>query len=226
MNTAVTGLIFDLDNTLLDRNATFFKVAESFYAEHLSGKTSVTREDAVAAMMRWDEDGYPDRATMFERWVTEWPETGLDVEAVMEWYRAAIARHVEPDHKVNDFLAWLNERGVPWGIVTNGSSNQHVKCRVAGLAQLAPFIIVSEDAGYAKPDPRIFRDALQATGIKKPSQVMFVGDNPIADIDGSKRCGMQAAWVQRGRQYPTDLQPPDHIIDCVTEVQDIISVTT
>ena len=226
MNTAVTGLIFDLDNTLLDRNATFFKVAESFYAEHLSGKTSVTREDAVAAMMRWDEDGYTDRATMFERWVTEWPETGLDVEAVMEWYRAAMARHVKPDLEVNDFLASLNERGLPWGIVTNGSSNQHVKCRAAGLTRLAPFIIVSEEAGYAKPDPRIFRDALQATGIKKPSQVMFVGDNPIADIDGSKRCGMQAAWVQRGRQYPTDLQPPDHIIDCVTEVQDIISVTT
>lgn len=132
MNTAVTGLIFDLDNTLLDRNATFFKVAESFYAEHLSGKTSVTREDAVAAMVRWDEDGYTNRATMLERWVTEWPETGLDVEAVIEWYRAAMARHVEPDHKVNDFLAWLNERGVPWGIVTNGSSNQHVKCRVSG----------------------------------------------------------------------------------------------
>ena len=92
MNTAVTGLIFDLDNTLLDRNATFFKVAESFYAEHLSGKTSVTREDAVAAMVRWDEDGYTNRATMLERWVTEWPETGLDVEAVIEWYRAAMAR--------------------------------------------------------------------------------------------------------------------------------------
>ena len=54
---------------------------------------------------------------------------------------------------------------------------------------------------------------------------MFVGDNPLADIDGAKRFGMKAAWIRRGRQYPNHLQPPDHIIDRVSEVRDIISLT-
>ena len=131
-------------------------------------------------------------------------------------------RRVEPDVEVNDFLTLLNDRGVPWGIVTNGPTSQRRKCRAAGLEQLAPFIIVSEEAGYEKPDPRIFQDALVATGLGTPERVMFVGDNPAADIDGAKRFGMKAAWIRRGREYPTGLQPPDHVIDHVTEVRSIV----
>ena len=226
MRTTVRGLLFDLDNTLLDRFTAFLGVAESFYEEHLSAATRATRDDAVAMMVRWDDDGYSDRAAMLARWLEEWPEAGLDTESLTAWYRSAMDRQVEPDVEVNAMLAGLNERRVPWGIVTNGSPNQHAKCRAAGLDALAPFIIVSEEAGYRKPDPRIFHDALQATGITAPEDVMFVGDNPIADIDGAKRFGMKAAWLHRGREYPPDLLPPDHTIDHVTEVWDIARVTT
>ena len=155
---------------------------------------------------------------MLERWLDEWPEAGLDTESLTRWYRSEMERQVEPDDEVNALLADLNDRRVPWGIVTNGSPNQHAKCRKAGLAALAPFVIVSEEAGYRKPDPRIFHDALEATGLTAPEEVMFVGDNPVADIDGAKRFGMKATWVRRGRQYPTDLHAPDHVIDEVTEV--------
>ena len=113
---------------------------------------------------------------------------------------------------------------MPWGIVTNGASSQHGKCRSAGLDQLAPFIIVSEEVGYAKPDPRIFWDALTAAGLTMPERVMFVGDNPQADIDGAKRIGMMAAWVSREKQYPVDLLPPDLTIDHVTELRDLVTI--
>ena len=224
MRTGVRGLVFDLDNTLLDRFTAFAGVAESFYEEHLSAATPVTRDDAVAMLVRWDGDGYSDRKAMLARWLREWPETGLDTESLTSWYRSEMQRQVEPDAEVNSLLAGLNERRVPWGIVTNGSPNQHAKCRAAGLDTLAPFIIVSEEAGYAKPDPRIFRDALEATGLAAPEEIMFIGDNPVADIDGAKRFGMRAAWLQRGRPYPADLQPPDHTIDHVTEVLNVAYV--
>ena len=42
---------------------------------------------------------------------------------------------------------------------------------------------------------------------------MFVGDNPGADIDGAKRFGMKTVWVRPGRQFPDDLQPPDHVAE-------------
>ena len=224
MSTVVVGLVFDLDNTLLDRYSAFVGVAESFYEEHLRPAALVERDEAVAMMVRWDGDGYNEREGMLRRWISEWPDVGLDMESLRTWYRAEMERQVRPDEEVNGFLARLNERRMPWGIVTNGSPSQHGKCRAAGLDKLAPFIIVSEEAGYRKPDPRIFRDALEATGLSTPEQVMFVGDNPLADIDGAKRFGMKAAWVRRDRPYPPDLIPPDHVIDLVIEVRDIVDL--
>ena len=225
LDAVANGLVFDLDNTLLDRQTTFMRVAGNLYDEHLCAATSVARDDAVAMMVWWDADGYANREEMLTHWLSEWPEAGLDMGTLTKWYRSAMERQVQPDMEVNGFLAYLNDRQVPWGIVTNGSRNQRRKCRAAGLDQLAPFIIVSEEAGYAKPDPRIFRDALIATGLTSPEQIMFVGDNPLADIDGAKRFGMKAAWIRRGRQYPVDLQAPDHVIDFVTEVRHIVDVT-
>ena len=224
MSTAVDGLVLDLDNTLLDRYGAFLGVAESFYEQHLRPAALAERDEAVATMVEWDGDGYNDRTGMLRRWLSEWPEVRLDMESLRTWYRAEMERQVEPDAEVNEFLAHLNERQVPWGIVTNGSPSQHGKCRKAGLDKLAPFIIVSEEAGYRKPDPRIFRDALEATGLANPGQVMFVGDNPEADIDGARRFGMKTAWVRRGRPYPPDLQPPDHTIDHVTEVRNVLDL--
>ena len=222
MRTEVRGLVFDLDNTLFDRYSAFVAVAESFYEEYLSGVACVTREDAVEMMVRWDNDGYRDGKAMRAQWLGEWPEAGLDEDSLRRWYRAEMNRQFEPDAEVNALLAGLNERGAPWGIVTNGSPNQHVKCQETGLEALAPFVIVSEEAGYAKPDPRIFRDALEATGLTSPGDVMFVGDNAAHDIDGAKRFGMKAAWIRRGRKYPADLIPPDHVIDRVTEIREVV----
>ena len=222
--TVIDGLVFDLDNTLLDRQAVFNGVAHDFYEEHLAHAVSVNREDAVALMVDWDGDGYANREWMLSQWLAEWPRTDLTLESLAAWYRPATQRRCEPDEKVNTYLAELNDRGVPWGIVTNGASSQHGKCRSAGLDQLARFIIVSGEAGYAKPDPRIFWDALTAAGLTVPERVMFVGDNAQADIDGAKRIGMMAAWVSRDRQYPADLLPPDLTIDHVTELRDLVTI--
>ena len=226
----VDGLAFDLDNTLFDFRSAFAGVARSFYEQHLRTTTSVTRADAVAMMIRWDEDLHavtqyvPDlKARRFARWLSEWPDTGLDIAALTGWYDDAMDQQMQPDPEVNRFLAHLNDRQVPWGIVTNGPSRmQRHKCQAVGLDRIAPFIIVSEEVGYAKPDPRIFRDALDATGLAKPEQIMFVGDNPATDIDGARRFGMRTAWVRRGRRFPADLQPPDRIVDSVIEVHHIV----
>lgn len=223
MSANIRGLLFDLDNTLIDREAAFVRFVTCFYEERLRNFTSMAQDDAVAEMVRWDCDGHADRAGMFAKWAVEWPEAGLDPEKLLPWYRSEMKQHVQPDADNNRLLADLNRRGLPWGIVTNGNTTgQHVACRAAGLDQLAPFIIVSETAGYKKPDPRIFRDALKLTGISSPGHVLFVGDNPRADIDGAKRFGMQTAWVRRGRQFPDDLRPPDYVVDHVAELRDIV----
>ena len=226
---APNGLVFDLDNTLFDFDRAFARVASEFYEQHIRPTTSVARADAVARMILWDHELHAATHTQyvpnlrerrFARWLNEWPDTGLDIAALTEWYEDAMDRQMRPDPVVNGFLTHLNDRQVPWGIVTNGPSQmQRHKCQALGLDQIAPFIIVSEEVGYAKPDRRIFHDALDATGLSQPERVMFVGDNPRTDIDGARRAGMKTAWIRRGQQFPADLHPPDHAVDSVPEVQ-------
>ena len=157
MDKPVHGFLFDLDNTLIDREAAFIRFASHFYKQHLRNATTMSREEVVARMVLWDEDGYVDREKMFARWIDEWPEAGLEPERLLPYYRSEMKQHVQPDADNNRLLADLNRRGVPWGIVTNGkTATQHIACQAAGLDQLAPFIIVSEAAGYAKPDPKDF----------------------------------------------------------------------
>lgn len=130
-------------------------------------------------------------------------------------------RHSLPEAAVNAFLVELNRAGLPWGIVTNGNGpNQQNKCRLTGLGELARFIIASEEQGYAKPDSRIYQDALSALGVASPEGVLFVGDNPVTDIDGAARFGMRTAWVSRGRSFPATLRAPDIVIERVTDLQD------
>ena len=94
----------------------------------------------------------------------------------------------------------------------------------AGLEALTHFIIVSEEQGYAKPDPRIYQDAMSALGLASPDGVMFVGDNPVTDIEGARSSGMQTAWVSRGKQFPTELQPPDHVLERVLDLAGVLGL--
>lgn len=225
MPTPITAVLFDLDNTLFDREAAFRGVAEDFCTEFLASLTSAGRDEAVALMVEWDEDGYSNRRVFREAILAQWPEADLDMDALNDWYRLSMAEHTLPDDSVNDFLGELNRAGLPWGIVTNGNGpNQRSKCGLAGLSELAGFIIASEDQGYAKPDPRIFRDAMTALGSSDPEGVLFVGDNPVNDIDGARGFGMRTAWVSRGLTFPAELTAPDHAIVRVTDLRGVLGL--
>ncbi len=70
-------------------------------------------------------------------------------------------------------------------------------------------VVTSETARALKPDPAIFLHLVQALGLE-PSDVVYVGDNPLPDILGAKRAGLRAVWLDRfGRRRPRRIPPPD-----------------
>jgi putative hydrolase of the HAD superfamily len=63
-------------------------------------------------------------------------------------------------------------------------------------------VIVSGVLGWRKPSPRIFRVALRDLDVKA-EEAVFVGDSPIADIEGAKQLGMQTVLlVEKNRKQP------------------------
>jgi len=101
-------------------------------------------------------------------------------------------------------LDGLHAIGLPFGIVTNGSSTQFHKIRALGLDVRTSCIFVSELVGCRKPEAAIFLAAAHCLGMA-PKAVLFVGDNPEADIWGAHRVGMKTAWLHRSRAWPSTL---------------------
>jgi putative hydrolase of the HAD superfamily len=54
-------------------------------------------------------------------------------------------------------------------------------------------ILISDAEGSSKPDPRIFRRALERLDIT-PTRSVFVGDHAEVDVAGARAAGMQAIW--------------------------------
>ena len=61
-------------------------------------------------------------------------------------------------------------------------------------------------------------------GLASPDGVLFVGDNPVTDIDGARAFGMRTAWVSRGRQFPADLRPPDYVVESVLDLAGVLGL--
>jgi putative hydrolase of the HAD superfamily len=99
-------------------------------------------------------------------------------------------------------------------------SNGNADLRRIGLAHYFERTLAARDVGAAKPDRRIFEALLEDAGLK-PRQVLYVGDDPHADVGGARGAGLRAAWVDRlGRRWPQEIAPPDLAVRDLGELAD------
>lgn len=82
-------------------------------------------------------------------------------------------------------------------VVTNNVVVEQVeKLRYLKLDHLIDELVVSEEVGFIKPDPRIFQAALQRVGCSA-EEVVMIGDAWKADIVGATQLGIRAVWLNR-----------------------------
>lgn len=102
----------------------------------------------------------------------------------------------------------LRARGYRLGLVSNWGWHLHAILEHYGLASAFDVIVSSARCGYRKPHPEIYRCALRQLALA-PSEVLFVGDNPQADLRGASAVGMRAILIDRagsaGGEAITDL---------------------
>lgn len=76
-----------------------------------------------------------------------------------------------------------------------------------GLGEYIELCITSARVGYEKPNPAIFRIALEAAG--HPHEAWMVGDRIEADIRGAENCGIKAILVRREPEKPVKYSSRD-----------------
>lgn len=105
------------------------------------------------------------------------------------------------------------------GIVSNFYGNLTTVCDDAGIRRFFDVIIDSAQAGCVKPDPRIFRRAVEELGMTA-ADATFVGDSLSRDMAGARAAGMRHVWLAGGTdRHRESCCPGDPVIASLTDLE-------
>lgn len=193
-------VLFDLDNTLLDREAAFSRWARAFCRTH------GLPDDAHAWLVEVDDDGFRPRDELFagvrSRFCVDVP-----VEDLLHDYHRDYPSAFEFPDDSRWALRRLRSAGWKVAVVTNGPRSQERKVEVARLADEVDAVCVSALVDSWKPDPGIFEEAARRCGV--PLAGWMVGDSGPADIRGGQAVGLRTVWFHRGRTWDLGGPAPD-----------------
>jgi putative hydrolase of the HAD superfamily len=221
----IAAVLFDLDDTLYDRDKAFRNWAAWFVRNQLLIEDELRHTAVVEGMVRLDVHGYGPREALFTKIIEEHPSLGVDVAHCIAAYREQFMDHVCPEEETTRVLSALAEAGIPFGIVTNGLAIQMHKIERLGLDRLTSCIFISEVFGCRKPNAGIYLAAASCLNAE-PREVLFVGDNPATDVLGAYSVGMKTAWLHHGRTWPADLThfSPDFTLAGLGEVLPLVGI--
>ena len=144
------------------------------------------------------------------------------------FYRAIAARfadpaswHVFPD--VRPALDRLQAAGIRLAVISNWVWDGARLVEDLGLADRFVTIVISDRVGYSKPDPVIFRAALDAAGVPA-ERALHVGDSYVKDVLGATGVGMAAMLLLRDGAPPPDQggDPPRSPVTIIHELGEVV----
>ncbi|HXQ31017.1 MAG TPA: HAD-IA family hydrolase [Steroidobacteraceae bacterium] len=128
---------------------------------------------------------------------------------------------IEPFAEVPAALARLARR-VPLYAVSNGNACVY---RV-GIGTFFRGAVDAAAAGAAKPDGRIFARLIALAAVA-PGEILHVGDDAIADVQGARAAGLQTVWMnRRGAPWPADLPRADREVGDLAALAQLIDALT
>ena len=213
----MTGIIFDIDDTLYSRQDLLVKAAESVLGVSVAdpmefvrifyAKSDLNTAELEAGIITTREcNGW--------RYEETYKETGLAFRAGDGVLTAD--RYLELQSRMSlssgmeralDLLK--SNPGVKLGVLTAGESkHQWNKVDMLGLRRWIPGenIIVAGDVGVSKPEERIFRIVEERLGLNA-SDMWMIGDSYKHDIRGALDSGWHAVWLNRRGLPAQDVMP-------------------
>lgn len=232
--TKITTILFDVGDTLHDlTNYTRFarrilieKLIDQGVSIDNAEKGEEIFERIIQKNMRPHADRFFLELDFFKKFFDEMNINSKLINSAINIYRDILRCLLTPSLVVTNTLSTLKERKYKLGAITDGSvkTTYEILLRL-DLTKFFDAIIVSEEVGVEKPNPKIFEEAL--TRLKaKPFETMIVGDSLERDIIGGKKLGMVTVLIERYK--PVKLGKvkikPDYRIRRLDELLDILAV--
>lgn len=201
---------FDLDDTLLDHKGAERRALGDLFRQFRTEFESVQLEDVQARYHEVNADVWRRYgASEIDKERAKLERFELLIEALrLDTRTRAVELSDFYLKKYSDYWAFIPGARdalhsiaavLPVGIVTNGFAEiQHAKLRqFPEIKDLAQSIVISEEVGFMKPDPRIFEFATRLTGFD-PDRILYVGDSYRSDVVGGLGAEWQVAWYSSG----------------------------
>ncbi len=108
-------------------------------------------------------------------------------------------------------------------LVTNGLKDvQRPRISASSIGSLFREIIISEEIGFAKPDPEFFRVTFEKIGNPARDEVLLIGDSLSSDMQGGTRYRIDTCWYNPSRKEPTNNVQITHEIDSFSQLLDLL----
>jgi putative hydrolase of the HAD superfamily len=225
----VRAVAFDLDNTLWDVGPVIER-AEMLMHEWLNAHCPRIPERVSIAEMRAARESLarqePHNAHDFTylrlaSLARHARECGYEEEVAQRAFEVFFtARNdVELFTDVRPALERLRIR-FPLATLSNGNADL---ARI-GLSELFVLSLNARQIGVGKPHPRCFERL--ATELQlEPSEILYVGDDPMLDVAAARAAGLPTAWVNRfALQWPSEIVPADLVITDFESLADALEV--
>ena len=221
------ALLLDLDDTIIDDSGNVERCWRDACLVHRSEIEPVdpcSLFDAIERTRSWYW-GDPDRhregrldldAARREVVRLSLAHFGIDDPTVAERIAATYGTRrdlgVQPIPGAIETVRWVREIGCRTALLTNGAAeSQRGKVDRFQLASLFDAILIEGELGYGKPDPRVYREALDRLGVT-PVEATMVGDNLEWDVIAPQRLGIQGVWIDLKGGGPTTEEMRPHVI--------------
>jgi HAD superfamily hydrolase (TIGR01549 family) len=214
----IKGIFFDLYDTLIvtgEKTASGW--VSEFYACLRGHGLSLTEQEFIERCNGFFSKNEPERRndglTVYERRIKALCD-GLDIRIDVEGIRrtalstihaANISCYADPEcHHVLGAL--FREKTL--AVISNYDHAPYIQTLLHrwDLDRYFKVVIVSEAVGIKKPDPGIFRLALEKTGLG-PEEVIHVGDSVADDVAGAIASGITPVLIKRSEKEHGSLSP-------------------
>lgn len=128
-----------------------------------------------------------------------------------------------------DLLWRLRRQGYLLGLVADTRPGTYGNVlRQHRLLEAFDVFAISEELGCMKPDPRMFRHALEGIGLTdaEAGHVVMVGNNLSRDVRGANLLGIQSVWFHVNERYPTvpadEIERPTHEVGSIAALAELL----
>ncbi len=194
---SIQGVLFDLDGTLLDTALDLGAAANRALARYGYPPLS----DAHA----YQYSSHGSRGLLRAALGPLFERTDYDPlkTALLDAYLAALCVHTRPYEGITELLSGLNDRSVPWGIVTNkpGWLTDPLLAQIPLFAN-SRINISGDTFEVAKPHPKPLLAAAESLDVD-PGTILYVGDAE-RDMEAAQSAGMRGCVALWGYLRPED----------------------